>query len=379
MASFLHQVIGPICKPGEVGSIVTGAFQGFDFGSPFASTTDRPGASTISANRGRIQRATVGGWFGQNTNQFHAWNNASGTRFFSQNTATTFPDTVHVAFKNICINGTTSQRAVCYVLDNANVLLGFEFQPNTNALYVTLNGVSITGSPFTVTQNTNTETWVSAVMYQHGSAGTLKVRVDGTTVANLTGLNTLRAGNKADRIQINSSSTTVGAQFSDLVIADGAVVPFNDVIAPLTVTTVAPNAVLSGGWSNSTGSDNVALVDERPANNTDYIYSDVAETEVVFGFPVWSGNTPLLVGYEIMGWQRTSADPVDVTTIISGIPFSEQCVFSYSSTNAQNHAQLVKVANIDPTLANFSIGLKVPTGETSPNITTVRQVIVSLT
>ncbi len=114
----------------------------------------------------------------------------------------------------------------------------------------------------------------------HGSTGTADVRVDGVNVLSLTGLNlggttwsTLKLGPTATPILPGSNAVTW--YVDDLYICDGSGTDSNDFLGDVRIDCLRPTA--DGFWqdfSQSSGTDNFAMVDETLANSdTDYNYS----------------------------------------------------------------------------------------------------------
>src|SRR5690606_19632256 len=140
-------------------------------------------------------------------------------------------------------NGSSGIQTILSLQTSSSDLLVLTFTPSTDALSVTLNGSAVSGSPFSVAQATSEVIWFNIHMYQHGSAGTLKIRANSTDLCNLTGLNTLSSGNRASRFHVRSSSTSTAALIKDLIIADGTIAPFQDTTAPMTVTCDSPTSI----------------------------------------------------------------------------------------------------------------------------------------
>lgn len=137
----------------------------------------------------------------------------------------------------------------------------------------------------------NTWYYIECHIVIHGSTGTCQVKIDGIVdIATTTGLNTKNDGSSGTVDRIRYTGVGSDIRFDDIYMNDttGAV---NDGYSGDTkVTAYIPNAEGSNiGLTPSTGTDNSALVDERPANTTDYNSSAVVDDYDLYALPNTSG------------------------------------------------------------------------------------------
>lgn len=104
------------------------------------------------------------------------------------------------------------------------------------------------------------------------TVGTLVVKVDGATVINLSGIDTMNSATVgAGRLyfqgmNVADSDNASLNEWDDLYITDGAT------LGDRRVETIRPNAdTADKDFTRSTGSDNYALVDESTVDSTDYV------------------------------------------------------------------------------------------------------------
>jgi hypothetical protein len=121
--------------------------------------------------------------------------------------------------------------------------------------------------------------YLEAKVVLHDSAGSVEVKMNGTTVINLTGIDTKNGGTKTvfDSVGIGAPQTENGVHnlIDDLYICNGAGSVNNDFLGDVAVETRYPNG--NGSSSQFVGSDgnstdNYLLVDEANAPNlADYV------------------------------------------------------------------------------------------------------------
>lgn len=109
----------------------------------------------------------------------------------------------------------------------------------------------------------------------HASTGTVEMRVNGEEWINETGLNTLGSPSPSSFgffIMNSSSGEDIDLYIDNLYLYDTTGSYNNDWIGEQRVYTVVPTGdTATEDWTLSTGSDSYALLDEIPANTTDYI------------------------------------------------------------------------------------------------------------
>lgn len=120
----------------------------------------------------------------------------------------------------------------------------------------------------------------------HASTGTIEVRVNGVVWINATGLNTLQsqtvgqvglgAGNYA-------SGQSVDMYWDNFYIWDGTGSVNNDFVGECVVETLFPNAdTADADWTKSSGSDGYNLINDVPANISNYIEAANVGDESIF-------------------------------------------------------------------------------------------------
>jgi hypothetical protein len=112
----------------------------------------------------------------------------------------------------------------------------------------------------------------------HASAGEIEVRFNGTTVLNLTSLNTLPFATNSGIVHMGyNGSTNTSAHYDDIYICDLSGSANNDFLGDIKVAALFPNgngnsSQLDGSDGNTT--DNYLLVDEAaPDGDTTYVES----------------------------------------------------------------------------------------------------------
>lgn len=156
------------------------------------------------------------------------------------------------------------------------------------------------------------------------TGGIFVVRVDGEEWINYTG-DTKNAGTATtiDRIQWSGPSGTW--RIDDVYVCDGIGATSNDFLGDVKVETLLPNGNgVTSQWVGSDGNsvDNYALVDEVPANTTDYVASPTIGNRDLYEF----GNLQMTSG-QVIGVQPTyygqksdagAASIIDVARLADG-------------------------------------------------------------
>lgn len=127
---------------------------------------------------------------------------------------------------------------------------------------------------------------VEMKVFLHASLGTVEVRVNGVVWINATGLNTLQsltvgqvgmgAGNFA-------SGQSVDMYWDNLFVWDGTGSVNNDFLSDCVVETLLPNAdTADADWTKSSGTDGFNLINDVPANISNYIEAANVGDESIF-------------------------------------------------------------------------------------------------
>lgn len=129
----------------------------------------------------------------------------------------------------------------------------------------------------------------------NGSTGSVEVRVDGVTVADLTQASphdtTTTANNYATGIRFGEGgSVTSTLSIDDLTVCNGSGLLCNDFLGDVKAQIKLPNgAGTYQQFTPSTGSDHDALVDEVPQDSTDYNFSSTLGHKETYTLSALSG------------------------------------------------------------------------------------------
>ena len=131
----------------------------------------------------------------------------------------------------------------------------------------------------------------------HASTGSCIMKVNGIEIMNATGLDTYNTGTVGiERIKLGGGTLDMYVYRDDLYILDtNGSAPCNDLIGPVKVETLMPNADGNSiDWTALAG-DRYAAVDESSGadNDTTYIYSGIATDKNSTGFPDVSITTTI--------------------------------------------------------------------------------------
>ena len=338
------------------------------------NTNARPNSSRV------FDRIGGGGYFGTNGSEdvYMGWtNNASAFKV---------PDGVtdEVLFGAHIVHRDTStaQRPRIDVYDTANAaMFGFYVDANTETLAVYINGSLHNTYALTGMVDVNTWFWVSAHYKKSATEGFYKVQVNGTVVADVS-LDTGALTNNIDHLLPYGFSTTGNIpHFRDLVITNGqGPAPFNDVLAPMIVTTLYPTSDVSNAWNLSTGSSAFALVDEATVNVTDYIWGN-PDTVVELGFPTYSGNIARAVQAVATGFAGTGSSYLATIEINNGGADGVSKERSWTMTSVASGewdvARYLEPDEWGSDLANIQVKLTAPSSPETLS-STITQVVVEV-
>lgn len=170
------------------------------------------------------------------------------------------------------------------LLDNAGaVQLSVTFNSDGSMSVYRGNGVTLLGTSAPNSLSFNTWLWVEIKAFCSDTVGTVEIRVQGNPVLVITGADTqASAVNGFGRVRFGSnetSGTTDGGKdirFDDLVIWDTAGTDNTDFMG---IRRCATSLMTGDGaleqWVPSSGVDSWAMIDEVPANTTDYVSGNV--------------------------------------------------------------------------------------------------------
>jgi hypothetical protein len=136
------------------------------------------------------------------------------------------------------------------------------------------------------------------------SAGRVKVKVDGNTVINVTGVNTLAGGSgTVDRVVLagtNGGGATVITDFDDLYVTDNGTS-----LGERRVETLPPTADVVKGFVPNAGTTNCTQVDELPANgDTDYVQGTNVGDRDTYDFSNLSSNAAAVDAVQIVAYAK---------------------------------------------------------------------------
>lgn len=145
-------------------------------------------------------------------------------------------------------------------------------------------GSTPVGSASTATIALNTYTYVEMRITFHDTAGVVQVRLNGTLVLDLSGIDTQQTANaSANRIRLGNHGTggtfTFGTEdIDDVYVCDGTGTVNNTFLGDCRVDVLRPTADgANSAWTPSTGTSHFALVDETtPNDDSDYLSTSTA-------------------------------------------------------------------------------------------------------
>lgn len=143
----------------------------------------------------------------------------------------------------------------------------------------------------------------------HDTTGTVEVRVDGraTPVISFSG-DTKNAGTKTgfDTFALDESTGAVQKAWDDIYVCNGAGTVNNDFLGDVRIDTLFPiSDGANNGLSLSTGSSHFALVDEVPANTTDYVFQNTDGTKDTWGYAD-TATVGIVKGVQVNTWTQKS-------------------------------------------------------------------------
>lgn len=197
----------------------------------------------------------------------------------------------------------------------------------TTGTFSYTRGLTPVGAASTATIALNTYTYVECLVTIHDTAGVVTVRLDGTTVLSLTGIDTQATGNAvADTIRLGNHGSGPTFQFGtedldDVYICDGSgAAPHNTFLGDCRVDVLSPTADgAHSAWTPSTGTSHFALVDETaPNDDTDYLSTATAaarDSHAMTDLP--SLTTPLILGVQhVMAARKDDAGTRQVKALL---------------------------------------------------------------
>jgi hypothetical protein len=206
----------------------------------------------------------------------------------------------------------------------------------------------------------------------HDTTGTYEVRIDGVSEAALTatGVDTNNAGTSTwNNVLLYGAGASV--YYDDFYVCDGSgAAPRNTFLGAVKVETLYPqtDAVAAGsnaGLTPSTGTDHGALVDENPANTSDYNSSPTVGLKDTYNYPSLTLTGTILGIQTNLYVAKSDAAVRQVCAVVraggvdyDGATVSPLTTFSYfSEVRAQNPNTSVDWTSSD--IATLQAGMKV--------------------
>jgi len=195
---------------------------------------------------------------------------------------------------------------------NNTLIAGFAFQVGGGmGLYFYYNGVqgpniSITSTSLTTSLggtvlDTNTSFTLSNPWYYvemkcvcHQTSGSIEVRLNGTLITSITGINTqLGTETFYNIVRIVGGSSS---RLDDFYVCDGSGPILNDFQGVCKIAAIFPNSDTSTTqWTPSTGTTHYNLMSENPPDgNTTYVSASTQDKTDLYGYPSLVGSSTIL-------------------------------------------------------------------------------------
>jgi hypothetical protein len=169
--------------------------------------------------------------------------------------------------------------------------------------YGSNDGVFLATSPDDVIQN-NVWHYIEVELVIDSTAGRVKVKVDGNTVINATGLNTSAGGaGTVDRVVLagtNGGGATVQTDFDDLYVTDDAMS-----LGERRVETLIPTADVVKGFVPNAGTTNYTQVNELPNNgDIDFVQGTNVGDRDTYDFSNLSSNAAAVDAVQFVAYAK---------------------------------------------------------------------------
>lgn len=199
-----------------------------------------------------------------------------------------FPATKATIIAGMAIKFTTTSPQTLFGFYDAGTLQVY-LKFNTDGSLSVINGAGTTlgtTSPGVVASPTVQHNYIEFKSTISDAAGTAVVRVNGTTVLNLSSVDTKNSANAyATQLIVFTSLITNHLQIDDLYVCDTAGSVNNDFLGDVRIECIRPSgAGTTTNFTPSAGS-NYQCVDENPANDdTDYVSSTTVGHKDLYAF-----------------------------------------------------------------------------------------------
>jgi hypothetical protein len=251
--------------------------------------------------------------------------------------------------------------------------IGLQFYYNgVQGPNILITSTSLTTKLGGTTLDTNTSFTLSNPWYYiemkcicHPTNGSIEVRINGTTITLITDINT-QTGTEAyyNIVRVTGGST---ARIDDFYICDGSGDTANDLLGVCKIAAIFPNSDTETiQWTPSTGTTHYNLVDENPANSTDYVSSGTQTQTDLYGYPSLTGDSTIL-GLQI----NTQVSVQSGSSVLIESPILSNGVTDVGDdiqTSGAGYVDIRRTSTVDPgtgeawtvdTLAAAKIGLRV--------------------
>lgn len=175
----------------------------------------------------------------------------------------------------------------------------------TGALSIVRAGSATLGTVTSPLLTAGTYNYIEWAVTIHPSAGTSELRINGTSVLSLTGVNTRATANSSANILRFGYPTGSGSiytwDYDDVYICDGTgSAPHNTFLGDCRVDTLFPTSDgTSQQWTPSTAGTHYTLVDETAPNTTDYVASNTVGHRDTYGMQDLSAMTGTIYGVQL--------------------------------------------------------------------------------
>jgi hypothetical protein len=216
----------------------------------------------------------------------------------------------------------------------------FRFNPSTQIGYLyTNNTLRDTGGTMDFTAWHLYEFYFKA----HDTTGFCTIKVDGTEYVSATGVDTIHLGTDNHGLYLFNGALGGAYQYVDDVTW-GTGGYFGDVRYDI----LMPNAdTADEDWTPSTGADSYALVDEKPASDSDYLSSYTAADRTILGFAdgSWTDKTIVVAIPSVRIWKEAGTSQTCKLITKSGATTDVESTGQALGTTA---GYIFRVDEVDP-------------------------------
>jgi hypothetical protein len=262
--------------------------------------------------------------------------------------------------------GTTTTATLTF-LDTAVIGLNIVISATapTSTIVVKLGGTVINTTNIVPALQTGAWYYFELKVFCHPTAGTVEIRINGTSIISLTDINTQAGTNLChNKVRLSSSNW---CWYDDFYICDSSGTTTNDFQGVCKILPLLPKAdTATVQWTPSTGLTHYNLVDENPYSTTDYVSSGTQAQIDLYNYQMLSiANT--IIGIQI----STICKLASGIGIIIEAPISSNSVIDLgvdTTLTSTTFGEIRRISETDPNtgagwtaanLAEAQIGLKV--------------------